>query len=463
MKFAFFLLFIPSLTLAWIDTENLSSSSIELEERVLARTIRGSFKTATSSLSLSIVRDILKDKDKRISPEFHIPDYFDTSVRFWFSIYTQYSSKQVVIHDKGELGLIYNILDFSSIHDSTINKYAKAHLQNRLVLEYLKKIKRILKQLSSKNFLELSAEEKDVVLALRQSRIKIPIDPKKKKIFFIDLASRLRTQTGQRNKVHQGIVRALPYLPFLEAKTEAFKLPKEILAVPFLESSFNVRAVSKVDAVGIWQFMGYTANLVMPPITKNLDYRNSPVISSLAALGLLRENKMILKRWDLAVTAYNSGTKNLVKARRKFKKDVSLEFVLENYDHDSIGFASKNFYAEFLALVHTLAYRDRIYPLGGHELEIASINDSKNIGVYLTKCPLKAGYFIKALKKKSPKIAIMNAHLKNLRATYPRGTIVVSDRDLSKKKYFQLSRAQLASSYPKKYIRFLKGRRCGQL
>ena len=58
-----------------------------------------------------------------------------------------------------------------------------------------------------------------------------------KKEFFVKLATRLRTLTGQRNKVHQGVVRALPYFPFLEKKAALFGLPKEILAIPFLESS----------------------------------------------------------------------------------------------------------------------------------------------------------------------------------------------------------------------------------
>lgn len=464
MKHLFLLIvFIPLNLNAWINPENLSSSSIELEEKIIARTIRGSFKTAKSSLSLDKVKDILADSEKRINPEFHIPKYFQTSVRFWFSIYTQYSSKQVLIHDREELGLVYNVLDFSSIHDSQINKYAKAHLQNRLTLEYLKKIKSILNNLGEKNFLNLSAEEKDILLAIRQSPVEIPTNAKLKKKFFLRLASKLRTQTGQRNKVNQGVVRALPFFPFLEKKATAFRLPKEILAIPFLESSFNFFAVSKADAVGIWQFMTYIANLVMPKMNRHIDYRKSPVISSVAALGLLRENKMILKRWDLAVTAYNSGTKNLVNARRKYKKNISLEFVLENYDHPSLGFASKNFYAEFLALVHTLAYREQIYPLGGHEAEIKSISNSKNIGIYVAKCSVNAKKFVNALKKKSPKIRVLNGHLKTLNRTYKRGTLVVSDRVLSKRKYYRLSVKQLAATYPKAYPSYIKRKKCGRL
>lgn len=463
VAFLFFIFLGSQNSLAWINPENLSSSTIELEERIIATTIRGSFKTAKSSIPLDKVRDILSDKDKRIDPEFYISKYFDTAVRFWFSIYTQYSSKQVLIHDKEELGLIYNILDFSSIHDSQINKYAKAHLQNRLTLEYLKKVKRILKQLGEKNFLNLTSEEKDVVLSLRQSSVEIPKDPKVKKEFFIKLASRLRTQTGQRNKVQQGIVRALPYFPFLEANAKTFKLPKEIIAIPFLESSFNVKAVSKVDAVGIWQFMGYTANLVMPKRTKYIDYRKSPIISTLAAYGLLRENKTILKRWDLAVTAYNSGTRNLVNARRKFNKDISLEFVLENYKHPSLGFASKNFYASYLALVHALAYRDLIFALGGHEKELASITNSAELGIYVAKCPVNGKKFVNALEKKSPKIRILNGHLKRLNKTYPRGTLVVSDRTLTQKKYYKLNAIQLAKGYPKGYPAYIKNKKCGRL
>jgi membrane-bound lytic murein transglycosylase D len=146
--------------------------------------------------------------------------------------------------------------------------------------------------------------------------------------------------------IHKGLLRSFAYDNFFKKHLKLFNLPKELLAIPFLESSFNRDATSRVNAAGMWQFMPYIGNLMMPKTTDNVDYRYNPVVSTIAAFHLLKENKMILKSWDLAITAYNSGTKHLIRARRKFKnrtKNINLSYVLKNYKHAHLGFASKNF------------------------------------------------------------------------------------------------------------------------
>lgn len=464
MKFLFFSLFFFSLHInAWIDPENFSSSLVELEEKIISHSIRGNIKSAKSSLALESVEKILNDYENKVDKRFKTPAYFKDSVAFWFSVYTQYSSKQVIIHDKKDLSLIYSVIDFSDIHSSKINKYAKAHLQNRLTVEHLKTIKKNLKALSYKKPSQLSLAEKNILDAIKQSKVKIPRNKASKKKFFLRLARSLRTQTGQRNKIYQGVVRSIPYFPFLEQKVKELKLPKEILAIAFLESSFNLHATSKVDAVGIWQFMRYTSNLTMPRINKTLDYRRSPIVSSLAAIQLLKENRLILRRWDLAITAYNSGTRNLINARKKFGKTMSLPHILEKYKHKSLGFASKNFYAEFLALVHTLAYKEVIYPLNGHESDKKLIARDGDIGIYITKCRLTPKKLYRALQKKSPKIRELNAHIRRPSSQYKKGLIIVSDRILSRRRYLKLTKAQINKSFPKTYPKYIKNKRCGRL
>lgn len=451
---------------AWTPPESFDSSYIELEDSIFEATIQGRYRDAKSSVSKAVLDTIFKDKKNLIKKDFEIPEYFDSSVKFWFSIYTQYSSDQVVIHDSNNLKLVYNVIDFSELHDNkSIHRFSKSKLQSHLSLEYTRRIKKSLKKLSTIKLSKVTQEQDDILRAIKAAKIKIPRSKTKRKKLFLELSKNIRTQTGQRNMVYRGITRSLPYLPYLNKQLENFRLPKELLAISFLESSFNIVAKSKVDAVGIWQFMPYIGNLFMPNISNYVDYRHNPIIASLSAFHLLKENKLILRRWDLAVPAYNSGPKHLKKAIKKFskrmkKKDISLAYILTHYKHPHIGFASKNFYSEFLALVRVLAYKDIIYPLKGIKAEV-KFKDEKDIGVYVTKCPINSKIFIDILKKNSPKIGELNYHFLKRNHDYPRGTLVVSDQILSKKKYYRVSDKQIKSRFPKNFPKFIKNKKCG--
>lgn len=457
------LLLIPYHSYGWINPESFDSSYLELEEGLSSDHIRNSVKSAKGKLSSHIVESILHDKRDLVAEDFNIPDYFYDSVYFWFSIYSQFSSEQVVIHDANDLNIIYNVIDFSEMFDSNLDKFAKANLKNRLTLEYTRKLKKILRALSTANFTKLNSEQFDILQALKKSKSKIPKSSKKRKVFFHKLARSIRTQSGQRNKIYHGIIRSTPYYPFLNAKLKLFDHPKEILAIPFLESSFNPKAISKVDAAGIWQFMEYTNNLFMPKKTRYLDYRKNPFISTLGAFHLLKENKLILRRWDMAITAYNSGTNNLVKARKKYRKrkNLDLAYVLDHYKSKSLGFASKNFYSEFLALAHVLAYKEIIYPLKGLEEQMQGLDSTINI--YIAKCSIKPSYLFSLLKQKSPHIEELNQHFLKPKHKFPRGTLIVSDTFLSPKYYFKLSPEQLKSVFPKKYAQYIRQHKCGKL
>jgi hypothetical protein len=119
----------------------------------------------------------------------------------------------------------------------------------------------------------------------------------------------------------------------------------------------------------------------------------------------------------MAVTAYNAGTKHLLKARRELGAD-SLENIFTNYDHPHIGFASKNFYAEFLALVHTLAYRDRIFPTPG----VDEVFDNVLIGI--AKCNFRPDKLFKLGSPEYSQFLKHNPQLLRPNKIYPRGTLL---------------------------------------
>lgn len=462
IKFFFFFFLTYSVSHAWVNPTIYNSSYLELEESILRKTINSKFQNANSALEKKTVDTILNDKMNLVDDDFPIPDYFRPSVEFWFSIYTQYTSKQVVIHDKEDLGIVYNIIDFSELNSSNINKYAKAKLQAQLSLEYTRRLKKILTSLTHKSK-KLTDEEKGILLTVKKSR-KIPKSIKLRKKLFQSLAQNIRTQTGQRDMIYRGVIRSIPYLPYLESEIKNFGLPKELLAITFLESSFNPKAYSKVGAAGAWQFMPFIANLFMPKRSNAIDYRLNPIIASISAFHLLKQNKQILKRWDLAVTAYNSGTKHLIKAKRQFNKktNLSLDYILENYNHAHLGFASKNFFSEFLALVHVLAYKDVVYPLDGFNKESKSFHND-HLSVYISKCTLQPASIFKILKKSSPKIENLNSHFRYPKRKYSRGTYVVSDIELTPKKYYKLSQKQMKALYPKSWGKYIDKKKCGKL
>ena len=45
------------------------------------------------------------------------------------------------------------------------------------------------------------------------------------------------------------------YMPIFEEALEAYNLPLELKYLPVIESALNPKAVSRVGATGLWQFM----------------------------------------------------------------------------------------------------------------------------------------------------------------------------------------------------------------
>ncbi len=404
-----------------------------------------------------------KDPERKISKSFTIPKYFKVPVNFWFKIYTVFSSSQVVLHDKTNLSLIFDVLDYKELRSSNLNYHTKMVLQSKLTTDKVKKLKATFKKLAKGK--RSSIDAKAILKAIKKAKIKVPRNRKKKKAFYNKLAGNLRAQTGQRDKILSGILNIAPYQYEIDEYFSLMKLPKELLAIPFLESSFNVKARSKVGATGVWQFMRRIARAFMP-VDKTMDGRLNPLLSTISALHLLKQNKQVLKHWDLAIPAYNSGTRHLLKAKRRLQKRmrrVRLQDILSSYKHPHLGFASKNFYAEFLALVHTLAYKNVLYPELNKQKLVKKKFNSKSIDVYLTKCNLVPKTFFRLMKKHSPEVKLLNQHFrrKYTKRKFPRGTIVFSDYPLNKKKYYKISKKQIRRIFPKKWTKLIRKRKCG--
>ena len=107
------------------------------------------------------------------------------------------------------------------------------------------------------------------------------------------------------------------YFPIFEEILDLYQLPTELRMLPVIESALNPRAVSRVGATGLWQFMYGTGRMYKLTINSYVDERRDPIASSHAAARFLKDLYSIYKDWTLVIAAYNCGPGNVNKAIRR--------------------------------------------------------------------------------------------------------------------------------------------------
>jgi membrane-bound lytic murein transglycosylase D len=172
----------------------------------------------------------------------------------------------------------------------------------------------------------------------------------------------IRTQTGIRERYAQAISRAWKYIPVMEQIfTSEYGLPKELTRLPFIESSFDYTAYSSVGAAGIWQFMPRTARSHRMLVGRYVDERRDPIKATRGAAEYLRLAYQELGSWPLALTSYNHGVGG-VRSKVRAAGTSNLADIVEHPSERFFGFASTNFYPEFLAAVEIFQDHDKYFP-----------------------------------------------------------------------------------------------------
>ncbi len=178
---------------------------------------------------------------------------------------------------------------------------------------------------------------------------------------------RIRFQRGLKGKYRAGLERSYRYLPLIDSVFATQGVPSRLKYLPHVESSFYPFAYSKVGAAGMWQFMKSSAKRFQMKVGYQVDERRDPQASTVAAGRMLAYNHNWLKSWPLAIVAYNHGPGGLAKAART-TGTRELSTIIKSYYSNSFGFASKNFYAEFLAASSIALQADSLFP-DLHKLE----------------------------------------------------------------------------------------------
>jgi membrane-bound lytic murein transglycosylase D len=93
-----------------------------------------------------------------------------------------------------------------------------------------------------------------------------------------------------------------------------------------------------------------------------VDERLNPLTAADAAARYLAGAYRALGSWPLAVTSYNHGIGSMSRARDRFGDDFAR--IVRNYDAPSFGFASRNFYVEFIAARRIARSPHKYFPEG---------------------------------------------------------------------------------------------------
>jgi len=255
-----------------------------------------------------------------------------TNVAFWEKVYSTYSINSAIIHDRNDLSKVYEVVQ---LMDRELP--AASRINSAMVTIATEKYQKILENLASGKVPSTTTEQRVAQMFKGNgSRQRMAL-----------AAESIRSQIGQKERFYEGVVRSGRYISGIRAIFKAHGLPTELAYLPHVESSFNTEAYSKAGASGIWQFTLGTGKQYMQ-IDDAVDERSDPFIAAEAAARYLRNGYEKLGSWPLALTAYNYGTAGMVRARDA-KGDYERIFL--EYREGNFGFASQNFYAEFLAAI----------------------------------------------------------------------------------------------------------------
>jgi membrane-bound lytic murein transglycosylase D len=143
------------------------------------------------------------------------------------------------------------------------------------------------------------------------------------------------------------------YFPMFEEAFAKENVPLEIKYLSIVESALNPKAVSRMGATGLWQFMYQTGKQYNLKIDSYVDERSDPLKSTAAAAKYMSNMYSIFGDWELVLASYNSGPGNVSKAIRRSGGKQSYWDIRKHLPKETQGYVPA-----FLATMYLYEYHN---------------------------------------------------------------------------------------------------------
>ncbi len=267
---------------------------------------------------------------------FHKPGELEPAVEFWRKTYAVWHRSEVAFHDDRYLDVIYEVMVLPGYVDESLTSQQKEMVNQRR--DFWKAQLSVLESKLRYNA-PLNANDRQLMAKLKSSGRQL-------NNVLNGAAERVRSQRGTLERFKHGLEISRSYDRQFRKIFRDAGLPEDLAYLPHVESSFQPAAKSSAGAVGMWQFTKAAAKTFMPA-GKRVDQRLDPFASAIGAARYLSHAYSKLGDWPTAITSFNHGIGGMKRAQDQVGHDFVR--IVANYDGPAFGFASRNYYAQFLA------------------------------------------------------------------------------------------------------------------
>jgi membrane-bound lytic murein transglycosylase D len=268
---------------------------------------------------------------------FQKPDELETAVDFWRKTFAAWRRSEVIFHDDRYLDVIYEVMVVPGDVDESLTSEQKEIVNQRR--DYWKIQLAVLDSKLRYNYASLNANDRQMIAKLERNGRQL-------NNVLNGAAERVRRQRGTRERFKHGIEISRRYDGHFRKIFRDAGLPEDLAYLPHVESSFQPAAKSSAGAVGMWQFTKGAAKTFIPAGDRS-DKRLDPFASAIGAARYLSYAYSKLGDWPSAITSFNHGIGGMKRAQNQVGRDFVR--IVETYDGPAFGFASRNYYAQFLA------------------------------------------------------------------------------------------------------------------
>tara|TARA_B100001287_G_scaffold265568_1_gene258620 strand:- start:967 stop:2103 length:1137 start_codon:yes stop_codon:yes gene_type:complete len=202
------------------------------------------------------------------------------------------------------------------------------------------------------------------------------------------------------------------YFPIFEEYLDKYSMPLELKYIPIIESSLRVDAKSPAGAVGIWQFMYYTAKEYNLRINSYLDERRDVYKSTEAACQYLNKAFNIFDNWELAVASYNCGRGNVTKALRRSGGELNYWKIRPFLPRET-----RNYIPALISVIYVMNYASE----HGIKADTTYMIDTHTIDTIQLNKPIKISHLAEVLQIEQSLIEELNPVYKNKLVPYRLG------------------------------------------